>query len=104
MPTARTIHRYGRRPAPFFVLYADTRRRAAAVARAGGPDAWVDEDTYYVFRDAPTSDEARRVAVELTRWSDDVRIYERTDVRDVTPEDEPLRGQLWAFEELPVTR
>ena len=97
------VIRYGERPSEYFVIYADSAARArAAHDLVSGDESRVDPDHYHVYRDAHTLHEARAFATFALECGTNVRIVQRYDIRDVTPNDDPIKAQLWTFEERQV--
>jgi hypothetical protein len=99
----QAVIRYGERPTEYFVIYADEAARArAAQELVSGNEAVVDPDHYHVYRDAQTLAEAQRLAEAARARGTHVRIVRRVDVRDITPDEDPIKAQLWSFEERQV--
>lgn len=83
-------------------MYADPAERIRAAREfVSGNQAVVDADHFYVYRDAETLQEACELARAAVGRGTDVRIIHRVDVRDITPEEDPIKAQLWEFEERP---
>jgi hypothetical protein len=103
IPASEAVIRYGARPSEYFVIATDAAARAQAAREyVSGNEAVVNPDHYHVYRDAETLEEARTLARRALANGSQVRILQRVHVRDITPDEDPIKGQLWAFDERQV--
>ena len=84
------------KPARYYVEYGDEAAWAKELARCGGVEEATDPAHFVRQRDFGSLAAARRYAATCSRVVPPA-IYERTRLRDVTPDGDPA-GLLWEWD------